>query len=70
MARKDELCDVPGCGRGIDNHLRQLCSRCDSNRHYWRKKRRHNTRAVQLRLAKLKFWNDRLGWLFETRKGE
>ena len=71
MAKKNSMCDVPGCGRGVDNYLRRLCSRCDGNRHYWRRMKRERGRnAVALRVRKLQFWNDRLNWLFETRKGE
>lgn len=71
MAKKQDVCDVPGCGRDIDNHLRGLCSRCDGNRHYWRRKKKERGRgAVQTRLKKLAFWSGRLNWLFETRKGE
>ena len=79
MARRRNLCDTPRCGRqivpdhtdyGKGNQMRGLCGRCDSSRHYWRKKRKINSRAVLERQKRLAFWSDRLSWLFETRKGE
>ena len=70
MPKKADVCDVPGCGRPVTNKSRGLCSRCDANRHYWRRKRKENKQAVALRMRKLSFWNDRLNWLFEKRHGE
>lgn len=76
--RKAILCDTPHCGRVLDgsegyakgNLLRGLCSRCDGNRHYWRKKIKKNKKAVLERKVRLNFLHDRLSWLFDERGGE
>lgn len=75
----DEICDVIGCGRLVHgkideypkgNLMRGLCSRCDASRHYWRRKKRDDQRAVFKRRQRLRFLEDRLEWLFDKRKGE
>jgi hypothetical protein len=79
MAKIKNRCDVPSCGRDIipedgayprGNQTRSLCSRCNANRYYWRKKRKADPRAVLKRKQTMAWWTSRLDWLFETRHGE
>lgn len=76
MARTTNVCVVPRCGRHVvpeeDDHYpqgiisRQLCSRCYGSRGYWRKREREQPGSVKERQLRLKFFNDRLGWLYES----
>jgi hypothetical protein len=68
--RNRDLCDTPGCGQPITNRKRELCSRCDGNRHYWLRKQSNNPKAVVERKARLGFLTNRLSWLFDERGGE
>jgi hypothetical protein len=79
VARRSNKCDVPHCGRSIipengeypqGNISRQLCSRCNASRYYWRKRQSEDAASIKLRRKRLAFFGDRLGWLFDTRGGE
>lgn len=65
-----DVCDTPGCDQPIKNKKRELCSRCDGNRHYWKRKLKLNRKAVVERRARLKFLDSRMDWLFNERRGE
>jgi len=65
MAARKNICSVPDCGEEINNKKHGLCRKCASSMYYWNRRRKENPKALQLRLAKLKFWGGRLDWLYK-----
>ena len=65
MARKEDVCSVPGCTNEVGNRKRGLCSACASSLYYWNRKRRESRGAILKRQQKLSFWSGRLDWMFQ-----
>ncbi len=68
MARRSDICEVPGCTNEIHNIKRQLCSACASSVYYWNRRESEEQGALISRREKLDFWNRRFDWLFEAPK--
>ena len=74
MSRISNTCVVPHCGRNVipepeDDYpqgiiSRQLCSRCYGSRAYWRRREDEDPGSIEVRQGRLKFFNDRLSWLY------
>lgn len=65
MARKQDICEVPGCTNDINNRKRSLCGACASSLYYWNRRQDEEQGSLLARRDKLQFWNNRLDWLFQ-----
>ena len=65
MAKKKNICSVPGCYRELHNHKRTLCHRCAGSFYYWRNKKGGLKKNAEARQRNLKFWSSRLDWFVE-----
>ncbi len=65
MARREDICEVPGCTNDVHIISRQLCSACASARYYWNRREDEEQGSLLGRREKLNFYSSRLDWLFE-----